>query len=211
MAEEINFPRPPADITPKAYFSEWLPSQFTDFKDMIAEVGGDIDASVSVRVTGDAGGEWAIKLANGNVEVSDGLKDDSLVTVTISDKNMIEAVSGSRPEMPTDLSQVQEGGIPMIGGSNPIDAIANMKDKMDAIKNINGSVQFKIDDANPFAVTVKFAGPMTEEPSATLIVNSDTAKELTTGELNPQAAFMAGRLQIQGDMGLLMQLAQFMM
>ncbi len=211
MAEKFNIPRPPADITPKTYFSEWLPSQIDNFQDMIAEMGSDVDATVSIRVTGDTGGDWSIKLANGEAKVSDGLQDDAIVTITISETNMVEALTGSRPEMPADISDIQSAGLPMMGGSNPVDAIASMKDKMDAVKNINGSIQLKIDDEKPFAATIKFAGPVTEEPTATMIINSDTAKELASGELNPQAAFMAGKLQIQGDMGLLMQLAQFMM
>ncbi len=205
MSAELDFPRPPEDITPNGFFADWLPAQITDFKDMIKEVGGGISASTSVRVTGDNGGEWAIGLDNGEVAVSEGLKDDSLVTVTISEGNFVEAVTGKRAEVPMGMP----GGAS--GGMDPLKAIDEMKSKMDALKNVSGSFQFKIEDDNPFAATIKFAGPMTEEPTATIIINSETAAELASGELNPQAAFMSGKLQIKGDMGLLMQLAQFMM
>ncbi len=205
MSKEFKLPQPPEDITPNAFFSDWLPAQIGDFKDMIKEVGSGISASSSVRVTGDNGGEWAIGLDNGEVAISEGLKDDSLVTITISEGNFVEAVTGKRAEVPLGMP----GGA--AGGMDPLKAIEEMKSKMDALKNISGSFQFKIDDDSPFAATIKFAGPMTEEPTATIIINSETATELATGELNPQAAFMSGKLQIQGDMGLLMQLAQFMM
>ncbi len=47
-----------------------------------------------------------------------------------------------------------------------------------------------------------------DKPDATATVTLDvsTWKEMASGETNPQAAFMAGKMQIAGDMSILMQL-----
>jgi len=44
------------------------------------------------------------------------------------------------------------------------------------------------------------------DATATVTVDMQTWKELLAGETNPQAAFMAGKVQISGDMSLLMQI-----
>ena len=94
MAEDFIFPRPPEDITPKAYFSEWLPAQIADFQDMVKEMGSDVTASLSMNVTGDNGGDWSINLDSGDVTITEGLKDDSLVTIRMSDNNFADAITG---------------------------------------------------------------------------------------------------------------------
>jgi putative sterol carrier protein len=45
-----------------------------------------------------------------------------------------------------------------------------------------------------------------EQPDATISQDYDTATALARGELNPVAAFMSGKLRINGSMTLLMQL-----
>ncbi len=44
-------------------------------------------------------------------------------------------------------------------------------------------------------------------PNLTLTVSAPDWLDMTAGKLNPQLAFMSGRLKHKGDMGLLMKLA----
>ncbi len=44
------------------------------------------------------------------------------------------------------------------------------------------------------------------DATATVKLDLDTWKEMSSGETNPQAAFMAGKVQIEGDLSLLMQI-----
>ncbi|MGC9420698.1 MAG: SCP2 sterol-binding domain-containing protein [Rhodovulum sp.] len=41
-----------------------------------------------------------------------------------------------------------------------------------------------------------------------MLATLDTFRSMMEGELNPTAAFMTGKLKIEGDMGKAMQLAQ---
>lgn len=44
------------------------------------------------------------------------------------------------------------------------------------------------------------------EAQCTVVVSSDDFEQIIEGKLNPQMAFMSGKLKIQGDMGLAMKL-----
>ena len=65
-------------------------------------------------------------------------------------------------------------------------------------------------DKGDFIVDVKFAGPLNDEPDVSVTMARETAENMAKGELNPQAAFMAGQVQISGDMSILMQLMPLM-
>lgn len=47
-----------------------------------------------------------------------------------------------------------------------------------------------------------------EAAPVTLRADADTFQSILDGDTNPTSAFMAGRLEVDGDMGMAMQLAQ---
>jgi putative sterol carrier protein len=49
-------------------------------------------------------------------------------------------------------------------------------------------------------------GPIPDEPTTTVSVSAEDAAAMERGELNPLEAFMAGRIQVAGDMTLVMQM-----
>lgn len=72
--------------------------------------------------------------------------------------------------------------------------------------------QFNIEDADTYHLTVKdgqceLAEGEHQDPSVTLIMNSETLQEIVSGELNGMQAFMAGRLRTEGDMMLATRLS----
>ncbi|PZX16038.1 putative sterol carrier protein [Palleronia aestuarii] len=86
----------------------------------------------------------------------------------------------------------------------------------EAVKELNaklgpsgfdGSAKFVIDGEGAIVMDEAGARPADTETDVTLTANADTFKEILDGELNPTAAFMTGRLKVDGDMGQAMKLA----
>jgi putative sterol carrier protein len=62
-------------------------------------------------------------------------------------------------------------------------------------------------DGGDFAVGFKLGpGAIPAQPSATLSVSQADALAMQQGELDPLAAFMSGRIRVEGDMTLVLQM-----
>jgi putative sterol carrier protein len=77
-------------------------------------------------------------------------------------------------------------------------------------KGMNATYKFDITDAGKWVVTVSDGTVSVQEgdgdAQCTVVVSAADFDQLTDGKLNPQMAFMTGKLKIQGDMGLAMKL-----
>lgn len=83
----------------------------------------------------------------------------------------------------------------------------------DAAAGLDLVFQFDIEDDTTYHLTVK-DGTCTltksahDDPSVTLIMNSDTLKGIVNGETDGMQAFMAGQLRAEGDMMLATRLGE---
>ncbi|MEM7060008.1 MAG: SCP2 sterol-binding domain-containing protein [Pseudomonadota bacterium] len=75
---------------------------------------------------------------------------------------------------------------------------------------IDGSVKFAIEGEG--AIVIDGTSVSTEDGDAdcTVSADMDTFHELFNGELDPTAAFMTGKIKIDGDMGVAMKLGQIL-
>ena len=71
----------------------------------------------------------------------------------------------------------------------------------------DGSAKFMIEDEGAIMLDSDGARAADEEADVTMTADADTFREILEGGLNPTAAFMSGRLKIDGDMGAAMRLA----
>ncbi|QBY00200.1 sterol carrier family protein [Rhodophyticola sp. CCM32] len=91
--------------------------------------------------------------------------------------------------------------------SNIIDgAVAALGAKIGT--GFDGSAKFAIEGEG--AIIIDGAGVRAAEEDAeadvTMTADADTFKDILSGDLNPTAAFMGGRLKVDGDMGTAMRL-----
>lgn len=74
------------------------------------------------------------------------------------------------------------------------------------IGSFDGSVKFVIEDEG--AIMVDDAGVREGDEAAecTMTADAETFRSILEGDLNPTAAFMSGKLKVDGDMGQAMKL-----
>lgn len=88
-------------------------------------------------------------------------------------------------------------------------AVAKLTEKFSGA-DFDGSVKFDIEDEGVVRVA---DGAVTKEDGdadVTILASMETLQEIFQGDLSPTAAYMSGRLKIDGDMSQAMKLTQFL-
>lgn len=85
-------------------------------------------------------------------------------------------------------------------------AAAKLNEKMDG--GFDGSAKFDITGEGCIVLDGDGARVADEDTEVTMTADAETFQDILSGELNPTAAFMGGKLTIDGDMGVAMKLAQ---
>ena len=73
--------------------------------------------------------------------------------------------------------------------------------------DFSASAKFAIADLGSIVLDADGARVSDEEADVTMSADADTFEQILSGELNPTGAFMSGKLTVDGDMGVAMQLA----
>ena len=90
--------------------------------------------------------------------------------------------------------------------SDTIDkAVATLNAKMDG--GFDGSAKMVIEGEGAVMIDQSGARAGDEPSEVTLTATKETFEEILNGETNPTAAFMTGKLSVDGDMGQAMKLA----
>lgn len=84
-------------------------------------------------------------------------------------------------------------------------AVAALNDRLRG--GFDGVAKFEIREEGSILVSAAGATIGDGPADVTLSADLDTFRRILEGDLSPTAAFMSGRLRIEGDMGLAMKLA----
>ena len=85
-------------------------------------------------------------------------------------------------------------------------AVTALNEKL-ADGGFDGTAKFVIDGEGAIMLDSDGARAGDDEAEVTMTADADTFRDILDGSLNPTAAFMGGRLKIDGDMGAAMRLA----
>ncbi len=92
-----------------------------------------------------------------------------------------------------------------------------LKAKPDVVSKINAVYQFNVSGPGGGAWSVDCTAPggrvapgTADGARCTVVITDADLLNVVNGRLNPQMAFMSGKLKIQGDMGLAMKLQQIL-
>lgn len=86
------------------------------------------------------------------------------------------------------------------------EAVAALNAKMGG-QGFDGTAKFTIKDEGSIIIDQNGARAGEEDADVTLTASTETFKAILDGEQNPTAAFMTGKLSVDGDMGMAMKLA----
>ncbi|WP_114284544.1 SCP2 sterol-binding domain-containing protein [Candidatus Halocynthiibacter alkanivorans] len=83
-------------------------------------------------------------------------------------------------------------------------AIKALSEKVDG--GFDGSAKFEIEGEGAIVIDGAGVRASDDDTDVTLTADVETFQSMMDGELNPTAAFMQGKLSIDGDMGMAMKL-----
>lgn len=86
-------------------------------------------------------------------------------------------------------------------------AVEALNAKMDG-EGFEGTAKFAIEDEGSLIIDESGARAGDDDADVTLSASQDTFESILSGDLDATAAFMSGKLAIDGDMGAAMRLAQ---
>ncbi len=199
---------PPPGTSAQEFFEVHVPRAFGTAE--LPEDAKQLDLTLGVRLDGEGGGEWRLHLKNGELRVAPGSTEDAAFTVLQSVEDwrgaLWEGRGGAFGKQSRALFEPGAGG--SAGpGAMPASALAQLQMLRGVIKMVvSGGA------GGDWAVAFKLGpGPAPADPTTTVSVTAEDASALERGELDPMQAFMSGRIQIAGDMTLLMQMQAIQM
>lgn len=201
-------PFPSRPVPPAELLERWLPAAFAE-----ADLPDDVrrsDVRLGLRLEGAGGGEWVLQIESGALRVIAAPRDDTAFTFVQSVDDwrgaLWEGRGGAIGQAAAGL--FRPGARPAAAGPAGV-AGTPTPAALEQMRALDGLVRIVVrgGQGGDFAVGFKLGpGAIPAQPSATLSLSADDAAAMERGELDPLAAFMAGRIRVEGDMTLVMQM-----
>jgi len=203
-----DFPASP--ITPAEFFEAFVPQRFAAAELPPALAGAKF--ALGVVLQGDAGGEWLLEIAEGALAVTSGSRDGAAVTVvqTVADwrGGLWEGrggVFGSRVSAlfdPVVLAGALEGREKFLVDGGPLRRV----------ERIGAHLEVRVTGApsGDWSAGVLLGPGTLEAPDARIVLTEADAEALVEGKLDVVEAVMGGKLQLEGDSGLLLKLPRLL-
>jgi hypothetical protein len=199
---------PPAGTSPAEFFERIVPQLFQS--NPLPEDAKQIDVKLGIRLDGEGGGEWSYHLKDGGLSVNRGSTEDSAFTLVQSVADwrgaLWEGRGGAFGRQSQALFQPGTGAGAGPGAMAPA--------ALQQLQMLRGLIRMVVTGGpgGDWVVGFKLGpGPIPDPPTTTVTVAAADAEAMERGELDPMQAFMSGKIQIAGDMTLLMQMQAIQM
>jgi hypothetical protein len=205
------FPDDP--LEPAEFLERWLPEAFAELP--LPEGAEELDVRVGVRLEGEGGGEWVMHVAGGRLAVKSEPRDEAGLSVVQSVADwrgaLWEGRGGVIGQGAASLFRPEgRAAAEQAGRSLALPALASLT----PLHALDGLLRLVVSggEGGDWSVGVKLGGgAIPEEATTTVTLSAADAQAMASGELNPLEAFMAGRIQLAGDVALMMQIQAILM
>ena len=157
-----------------------------------------VDATIRVDVEGEGGGTFYLNIRAGRMSAEARAAQAPFLTL-IQDRRAFDRLSREAGDSALALL----GGLSGIAGE-----LVLTRGRVENLRSLNGLVRFEVTGDDGFALGTHFgAAPVPAEPKTWITVDAQTYRDLQSGALDPQSAFMNEQIRVEGDMRVAMQLA----
>jgi len=192
---------------PHVFYTEQIPTQWNrmlDEQQALGEPGRSVfegmiavDATIRVDIA-DEGDSYFMNIDAGRMSAGDSAAHPPFLTL-IQSRAAFERLAAEAG----DSAMALLGGLSGLAGEMKL-----TQQRIDNLSDVKGLLQFIVTGDDGFDLLTQFGtDPIPDEPATTISVDAEAYHDLRSGALNPQDAFMNGRIQIEGDMQMAMQLA----
>jgi SCP-2 sterol transfer family len=193
---------------PRSFYAERIPAQFNralEEQEARGEEGRRVydamravNATICVRVEGQGGGVFFLNIEQGRMSAGAAAARPPFLTL-LQDRRAFERLAREAG----DSAMALLGGLSGLAGEMRLTS-----SRIDNLARIGGMLLFEVTGDDGFALRTHFGpDPPPEAPNTTIRVDEQAYRDLRSGELDPQAAFMNLQIQVEGDLQLAMQLA----
>jgi len=193
---------------PGTFYTETLPAQWNqalreqerlvEAEQRTLEGMRAVQASLGVEVRGEGGGRFFLDIVAGRLMPVDEPAHPPFLTL-VQDRADFEQL----------VAEAGSSALGFLGGLSGLAGEMKLtRAKVEQLAGLQGCLSFEVQGDGGFTLLTHFgAGPVPAEPTARIAVDREAYRALQDGELNPQEAFMAGQIQVEGDLQLAMQIA----
>ena len=196
---------PAAPVSPGELLERWLPEAFAAAA--LPPGAEALDVKLGVRLEGEGGGEWLFHLDRGRVRITRAPRDEAAFTYVQSVEDWRGALwEGRGGAIGQGAARFFQPGAPapaagQLGGAPSPAALVELA-------KLSGLIRMVVASESGPSWSVAFQigpGAIPAVPTTTLTLSEADALALGRGELDPMTAFMSGRMRVEGDMTLMLQ------
>jgi hypothetical protein len=193
---------------PRAFYAERIPAQFNraiEAQRGAGETGRRtyeemraVDATIRVEVEGEGGGVFYLNIEEGRMRAGDRPAHPPFLTL-LQDRRAFERVAREAGDSPLGLL----GGLAGLTGEMKL-----TRRRLEKLARLNGLVHFEVTGEDGFVLRTHFGTePIPTRADTRIRVDESAYRELRSGRLDPQSAFMNLQIVVEGNMRMAMQLA----
>jgi hypothetical protein len=196
IVSAASWDRPPPDIAVAEFFETWLPAAFAASGRRAPSDAPTVRASIS----GAGGGAWEMCAIGNELTVSAPGREPPDVWIRQSVADLQVALGAPHPDLPELLPP----------GMSAQDVLFVDPRDVELLRQISGRLLFEVEGRRRrrWALDVGFgkSGVSAGRPRSTLRIDGATFDGLRTGKIAPMQPLLDGRLKVEGDRALAMQL-----